>query len=82
MCDPYRMSWEYETYIAICADCGTKGKCTRGSDDWGRSSTRWEGFQSREQSANAVARKRADARDQIAVCECGGTNILIEGQPE
>ena len=35
------MSWEYTKYEAVCEACGRSGLCIEGSDDWGRSSTRW-----------------------------------------
>jgi len=72
------MSWDYTRYRARCTSCGKIGACVRGSDDWGRSSTKWEGFENRPANSTAVARKRADARDMTARCECGGTNVLIE----
>ena len=71
------MSWEYSKYEAICEACGHSGFCIRGSDDWGRSSTTWEGFDSRSPNSTAVARKRVDSRDIEAVCTCGGTRIRV-----
>lgn len=71
------MSWEYSKYEAICENCGRSGFCIQGSDDWGRSSTAWEGFDSRPPNPTAVARRRVDSRDMVAVCTCGGTVIRI-----
>jgi hypothetical protein len=71
------MSWEYSKYKARCRSCGAEGYCIRGSDDWGRSSTRWEGFGSESPAVTAVARKRADKDDRSPVCTCGKTNIEI-----
>lgn len=71
------MSWEYSTYEAHCEDCGRRGFCIEGSDDWNRSSTTWEGFDMREPHPTAVARKKADARDMVPVCKCGSSNIVV-----
>lgn len=74
------MSWEYSKYEAVCESCGHEGVCIRGSDDWGRSSTSWEGFQNHPPNSTAVGRKRADSRDMEPVCSCGGTSIRIGAQ--
>lgn len=71
------MSWEYLKYEAHCANCGRKGFCIQGSDDWGRTSTSWEGFDSKPPHATAVARKRASDRDRTPVCNCGSSDIKI-----
>jgi hypothetical protein len=71
------MSWEYFTYEAFCEQCGREGFCVEGSDDWGRSSTSWGGFENLPPHPTAVARKRADARDMSPVCACGSTKIRI-----
>lgn len=71
------MGWEYSKYEAVCTECGKEGYCIRGSDDWMRSSTTWEGFDSEAPNATNVARKRADARDQVAVCSCGSHKISV-----
>jgi hypothetical protein len=71
------MSWEYFKYEATCESCGHRGFCIEGSDDWGRSSTSWEGFENRPPHATAVAKKRADSRDMVPVCHCTSTKILI-----
>lgn len=71
------MSWEYSKYKAQCKRCGKNGFCIRGSDDWNRSSTSWEGFDSRDPHPTAVARKRADSRDAVPVCTCGSSDIQI-----
>ena len=80
------MSWEYERYEAVCAVCGHAGVCVRGSDDWGRSSTTWVGFDSREPDPTEVGRKRTDRRDLVAICKCRSSRITVgaflrEGQP-
>jgi hypothetical protein len=71
------MSWEYSKYKAICEDCGKQGYCIRGSDDWFRSSTTWEGFEERSVGAQEIARKRADSRDKRAICSCGSSKISL-----
>src|ERR1700731_3589462 len=71
------VSWEYSKYETVCEMCGHRGFCVRGSDDWGRSSTKWEGFENRPSSSTAVARKRVDSRDMEPVCICGGTMVKI-----
>jgi hypothetical protein len=72
-----RMSWEYSKYEALCENCGRTGFCIQGSDDWNRSSTTWEGFNSTEPSASSVARKRLDSRDRQGKCECGSSDITV-----
>src|SRR2546423_7170410 len=42
------MSWEYSRYHARCDKCGKEGVCISGSDDWGRISTSWDGFKSKQ----------------------------------
>jgi hypothetical protein len=71
------MSWEYSEYEAVCRECGRRGICIEGSDDWGRHSTRWVGFENREPHPYAVGRKRADARDMVPVCVCGSSKIKV-----
>lgn len=71
------MSWEYSKYKARCSNCGKEGFCLRGSDDWGRSSTSWEGFDNTEPDINDVGRKRADTRDMRPTCTCGNQRIEI-----
>lgn len=71
------MSWEYEKYEASCRDCGQVGVCIKGSDDWGRSSTHWEGFDIAPPDSTSVARRHTDSRDFRATCKCGSTNIAI-----
>ncbi|MFZ2163410.1 MAG: hypothetical protein WAW02_14455 [Sideroxyarcus sp.] len=71
------MSWEYSKYEARCENCGKEGVCIRGSDDWNRSSTSWQGFDSKPPDPTDVGRKRADARDQVAVCNCGNSKIVV-----
>lgn len=69
------MSWEYLKYEATCQDCGKTGYCIEGSDDWGRHSRDWEGFENQEADGTAVARKRADKREARGLCSCGSSNI-------
>lgn len=71
------MSWEYFRYEAICENCGRQGVCIQGSDDWNRSSTTWEGFESSQPHSYAVGRKKVDSRDQTAACNCGNSKIKI-----
>lgn len=71
------MSWEHTRYEARCEGCGRVGVCIRSSDDWNRSATRWEGFDSTPPNATAVGRKRVDVRDLEAVCTCGDTRIVV-----
>ena len=71
------MSWEYSKYEAQCKSCGRKGFCIKGSDDWNRSSTTWEGFDSKDPHPTLVARKHVDRRDSVPVCSCGSSEILI-----
>lgn len=71
------MSWEYERFEARCDDCGHVGVCVRGSDDWGRFSTSWEGFKNKSPDPTAVARKHVDARDSVPICKCGSTKISV-----
>jgi len=72
------MSWDYTRYRARCTTCGHIGVCLQGSDDWGRSSTKWEGFESCPPDPTEVARKKTDARNMRARCKCGSTEILVE----
>jgi hypothetical protein len=71
------MSWEYSKYEAKCENCGKEGFCIRGSDDWNRTSTSWEGFESIPPNSTAVGRMRADSRDQVAVCNCGNSRVVV-----
>ena len=71
------MSWEYSKYEARCENCGKVGVCIRGSDDWNRSSTSWEGIDSEPPCPTAVGRKDAASRDNVAVCSCGNSKIII-----
>jgi hypothetical protein len=75
------MGWEYRRFKAICKSCGVEGICIRGDDDWGRSSTKWEGFAQESPSSTSVGRKRLDARDMQAVCSCGSVQIAVENIP-
>lgn len=71
------MGWEYSKYAAVCSECGRQGVCIKGSDDWCRTSTSWEGFKDQAADPNAIVRKRADPRDSRALCECGSDKIVI-----
>jgi len=71
------MSWEYEKHEARCEACGHVGARISGSDDWGRSSTHWEGFDSAPPDATSVARRHADSRDSRPVCKCGSTSLVV-----
>jgi hypothetical protein len=74
------MSWEYSRYYARCDKCGNEGVCIRGSDDWGRTSTSWVGFGSKEPHPYELGRKRASSRDLVPACICGSTSITV-GKP-
>lgn len=76
------MSWEYEKYEARCESCGKTGFCIRGSDDWNRSSTRWEGFEEVAPSSTAVGMKHADARNLVGQCDCGKSKIVLGSRVE
>jgi len=52
------MSWEYTKRKAKCVKCGHEGFCIEGSDDWMRSSTRWEGFKEERPSSTRVRDRR------------------------
>jgi hypothetical protein len=71
------MSWDYSKYEAICRDCGRKGVCIRGSDDWGRTARRWEGFENHEPPRMLVIRKIVSSRHMMPVCACGSSNISV-----
>jgi len=71
------MSWEYTRYAARCKNCGREGVCVVGMDDWNRSSTTWEGFDSSPPDPTAVGRKRVDTRDLVGVCKCGSRKISV-----
>lgn len=77
--DPARyvgaMGWEHDRFEARCEECGHSGVVDISSDDWGRSARRYEGFQNLEPSPYAVGRKRADQRQNDAVCACGSSRI-------
>jgi hypothetical protein len=73
------MSWEGTRYVATCKACGHTGVCIQGSDDWMRTRTLWEGFSSVAPDPTAVARKRLDAGDSVAICSCGSSNIEVGG---
>jgi hypothetical protein len=71
------MSWEYSKFEAKCENCGKTGFCIRGSDDWNRSSTSWEGFASKSPDSTAIGQKKTDSRDQVAVCDCGTSKVIV-----
>ena len=71
------MSWEYSRYEAKCEDCEHEGVCIQGDDDWGRSSTSWEGFDNVAPDSNEVYRKRTDSRESRPICKCGSKRIVV-----
>jgi hypothetical protein len=71
------MSWDYFKYKAVCKQCGREGVCISGSNDWGQTSTRWEGFEDHEPHPHSVAKKRASFRDMVPVCVCGSSQIDV-----
>ena len=72
------MSWDYTKHKARCSKCGQEGFCVEGSDDWGRSSTEWIGFDSKDPDSTSIARKRLDARDRLPICKCGSQEVVVE----
>jgi hypothetical protein len=70
------MGWDRSKYEAVCGDCGHNGFVIIADDDWGRSQTTWFGFENQAQAPQAVARKRADARDSRPLCKCGSSKII------
>jgi hypothetical protein len=70
------MSWDHDKYQAECRKCGHTGFVILSSDDWGRSSTSWEGFQNKAPHLTEVARMRAGPRDFSPVCECGSRDVV------
>lgn len=71
------MSWEYSKFEAQCDNCRKQGFCIKGSDDWNRTSTTWEGFDNVSADATEVARKKADRRDARPICSCGSSRISV-----
>lgn len=71
------MGFEYTRYKAKCRKCGQAGICERGMDDWGRTSTSWDGFSNVEPDATAVGMKRLDRRDSQPICVCGSRDIEV-----
>ncbi len=74
------MAWEYSRYEAKCAKCGHVGVCVTGSDDWGRTSTTWEGFNTTKPHQYEVGRKRTSERSPEPICRCGSEDIVV-GRP-
>ena len=70
------MSWDYSRYEAHCEDCGKEGFRINGSDDWGNSSTTWEGFETQSPSDYEVVRKRIGP-DELAKCFCGSSRVVV-----
>jgi hypothetical protein len=74
------MGWKYSSYKATCADCGREVVCIKGSDDWYRSSTTWEGFKNHAADPNDVGRMRADLGVVFALSAVGflfGIGVMI-----
>jgi len=72
------MSTEHDRYQATCDTCGHEGVCIRSSDDWSRSRTNWEGFDTKPVDQQAILRKRANPGDTFPTCpECGATAISV-----
>lgn len=70
------MGWENARYRARCGQCGHEGAVIHSSDDWGRQARRYEGFENVLPGVDAVARKRADSRQNSGRCRCGSTDIV------
>lgn len=70
------MGWENTVYAARCGQCGHEGSVIHSSDDSGRQARRYEGFENAPPGVDAVARKRADARQNNGRCSCGSTDIV------
>lgn len=71
------MDWEYERHEARSEKCGQVGTRVSCSDDWGRSSIQWEGFEIVPPDATSVARRRSDSRDFHPLCRCGNTRVIV-----
>lgn len=71
------MGWEYTRYKARCESCGKEGVCIRGSDDWNRTSTTWEGFNNESPNAVAVAQGKSDRREMVGHCSCGNSKLVV-----
>lgn len=70
------MGWERIKYEAVCEDCGHNGFVIIADDDWGRSQTTWIDFENQAPNPQAVARKKADARDCKPLCKCGSSKVI------
>lgn len=71
------MSWDRTKYEATCSQCGKKGFVVQAQDDWGRSSTKWFGFDNIQPSPTDVGRKRVSSEDFTPLCACGSNKISI-----
>lgn len=71
------MSWDRSKYEAKCDHCGKEGFCIRGSNDWGGTSTDWEGFDNVPPNAYEVGRKKAGPLDHQPRCKCGKGEIVL-----
>jgi len=70
------MGWEHDRYEAICEGCGHRGVVVESSDDWGRFSRRYEGFENVQPDVNDVGRLRKDSRQSSPVCLCGSRSVV------
>ena len=73
----HAMSWEYFKYEVVCGECGKTGFRIDGSNDWGQSETRWEGFENLPPNWYEVGRKKVGADDMRPRCTCGSTKIIV-----
>lgn len=69
------MSWDETRHKATCSQCGHDGVQINRSDDWGRSETSWEGFDTVPASDYEYHRGRSEAL--VPKCKCGSKSISI-----
>jgi hypothetical protein len=71
------MSWEITKYEAVCQDCGRKGVCIKGSNDWGRFLCTWEGFDNLNPPPVLVLRGKLSRDHMLPKCACGSMDIEV-----
>lgn len=69
------MGRDVTKYNYKCDNCGAEGLKIVSEDDWMRQTISWKGFESKSPQLTAVARKRADYRASVGICECGSTSL-------
>lgn len=73
------MSTDRTRFIAQCDECGKTGVSISASDDWNRSWTEWEGFDTEPVDPYLVERKREEP--MRPVCSCGSRKITVSNTP-